>query len=232
MLRKISEGLKDFEPQIVSRLKDPNVRSLITGGLVMGLNLLYAVFNLIMGIVYRSSWFAVMSAYYLILAVMRLFAVSFGGNLTDKLTRDRTLRSVGAGMLLLASVTAVMTVLAVTGAIARAKSIVLMIGVAVFTIAIAARAVINVIKALREHTVSLILLRNISLVSAVGSVLSLERSLLATFGDPTTPAAYTLEAVSGAAAAVLMLILGLSMLALTNKRVQDHIPDAEEFKDR
>ena len=88
------------------------------------------------------------------------------------------------------------------------------------------------IMALREHTVSLILLRNISLVSAVGSLLSLERSLLAAFGDPATTGAYMLEAVSGAAAAGLMLMLGLSMFALTNKKVQDHFPDAEEYKDR
>lgn len=213
-------------------LKDERVRALIGGVLSMGWDLIYSLFNLVMGFVYRSAWFFAMFAYYLLLGVMRLFAVSFGGRLSDKLTRSRVMREVGFGMILLAGVVLAMTALSVTNTIQRAYSPVIMVGVAAFTLFNAVRAVVNVIRADKKRTVALILLRNISLVSAAGSLLSLERSVLAVFGDALLPGHRVFEGALGAVVVGFILVLGVSMTVLSNKRIQAALSAGKGFTDR
>ena len=57
-------------------LKDHRFRMILFAVLNMGWNLTYAVFNGILGIVYRSGWFATMFAYYAVLGLLKLNIVT------------------------------------------------------------------------------------------------------------------------------------------------------------
>ena len=56
----------------------PGHRVLLSAGVSLGCNLLYAIYNGALGILSLSSWFAAMCAFYSILAVMRFAAVLCG----------------------------------------------------------------------------------------------------------------------------------------------------------
>lgn len=58
-------------------MTDSRLRTVLTTLPGMGLNLIYAVFNGVVGIMNRSAWYGSLSAYYLLLCAMRFLAVSY-----------------------------------------------------------------------------------------------------------------------------------------------------------
>lgn len=63
------------------------------------------------------------------------------------------------------------------------RSLIISVAMAALTFIMAFSALRNIIKARRSHDAYQIILRNISLVSVTGSILSLQRSMLGTFGN-------------------------------------------------
>ena len=80
---------------------------------------------------------------------------------------------------------------------------------------------VNAIQAHRKGYLLSIMLRSISLASAVGSVLSLERSMLGTFGSSTDQFTYVIEGISGLAGFIIVVLLGSSMIRFSVKAGKD-----------
>ena len=69
----------------------------------------------------------------------------------------------------------------------------------------------------RKHGFVLIALRNISLSAATGSMLSLERAMLGTFGNPESAKTRIMESWTGAGIFELLLCMGVSMILYARK---------------
>ncbi len=177
--------------------------------LSMGLNFILALFNGIVCLFTPSFWHLTLFAYYLLLGGMRLYA-SAARRLG---IRDRTmLRTVGIGTILLSFILCGMMILTIREGIHPAKDKVVMIFTAAATFVLAGITFRNIVRAHRQHEARWIALRNISFAGSVASFLSLERSMTGTFGRAENSPPVALEAWVGAAAFVLLLCTGVSML--------------------
>lgn len=92
--------------------------------------------------------------------------------------------------------------------------LIVMIVMAAYTFYLIIHAVIESIRAHQSHNRKIAVLRNISLVSAIGAMLSLERSMLGTFGNPFSSFTLIMEAVSGF---VLIILIGLETFQSSKK---------------
>ncbi|MBQ6374600.1 MAG: hypothetical protein IJJ45_08975 [Clostridia bacterium] len=177
----------------------------------MGWNFAYGLFFAVPGILRASWWYITLAAYYIVLGMMRLSAVS----IRWKSSRRRpasVMRHVGIGMSGLAVVISGMTLLTIRETRNTPHSTIFMITIAAVTFAMTGMAIRNAVMAQRKRSAQLILLRNISCAGAVGSMLSLERSMLASFGDPAERFAVTMEAASGAGAFLIIMAMGAMMI--------------------
>ena len=79
-ISKIKKVLQEHnhELQYVNRLvKDGYLRTIVIALLGMSLNLIYALFNGVIGVTRHSAWYGSLSAYYIFLCVMRFLAVFY-----------------------------------------------------------------------------------------------------------------------------------------------------------
>lgn len=182
----------------------------------MGLNLLYAVYNGVLGAIYRSPWFFTMCAYYLILGGMRFFAVSHGVRGKVRSPAALLARS-GAAFLALAVILSFLVLFSIAFSIRRTYHAAAMIGIAAYTFYTAVMAVINTVRARRQKAPLLITLRNISCAGAAAAVLSLTRSMVATFGGGQETLFRSMTAATGTLAVATVAFLGLSSLRLAQK---------------
>ena len=87
--------------------------------------------------------------------------------------------------------------------------------------ALAGGAIVNAVQANRHGDLFWVMLRNISLASAAGSILALERSMLGTFGSSTDSFTYTVEGVSGLVSFLFVVLLGISMIVRALRMEED-----------
>lgn len=158
----------------------------------MGWNLIYFLYNGILAIVYHSYWFFTMFVYYLALSLMRSSIIK-----ADRKSIRPTIRSCGLGIMMLSIVIAGVVTLSIVEKRNNQYPLIVMIVMAAYTFYLIIHAVIESIRAHQSHNRRIAVLRNISLVSAIGAMLSLERSMLGTFGNPFSSFTLIMEAASG-----------------------------------
>ena len=197
---------------IKQNLRNP----IMTATLSMGLNLVYAVFNLVLGVYHSSWWFVTMAAYYAALGFMRLSVVSLSWK-SNKRTGKTVMRHNGEALIALGAVISGMVLLSIREVRGQSYNIIVMIAIAVYTFCLSVMAVINLLKAQRQRSAQIITLRNIALAGAVGGLLTLERSMLATFGDAADHFSLVMKASSGGAAFLLIVSLGVGMILYSRK---------------
>lgn len=169
-------------------------------------NLLYALFNGIIGLKYHNYWFISMGAWYMILYLLRLLVLTDG-----KAVKNRR-RAAGFGICQLAVVLAGIICMGIVERRNPVRNEIIMIAMALYTFVTMTFAIINTIKAGKKKDELLEIEKNVSLVSAIGSMLSLERGMLGTFGDASDKLTLILEATSGAAAFIVVMLIGISLI--------------------
>ena len=131
------------------------------------------------------------------------------------------MRFTGIGPLLLAAILSTIVRLTISDAVGRSYPIAVMIAIAAFTFGIVIKAIVNAVQANRHGDLFWVMLRNISLASAAGSILALERSMMGTFGSSTDRFTYTVEGVSGLVAFLFVVLLALSMIVRSVRMEED-----------
>jgi uncharacterized membrane protein YfcA len=100
------------------------------------------------------------------------------GRRKNKPSATSMYRICGVGMILLAVILSGITCMGIAEDHATKYHMIVMIAIAAFTFYLAVLAIISAVKAHRKNNTVLKLLRNIALVSTIGSMMSLERSML------------------------------------------------------
>ena len=186
----------------------------------MGINLIYAVFHGVIGITVHSAWYGSLSAYYLLLCVMRLLSVSYAKQIYTKKERgaSRKKRELkvyrNCGMLLPVSSIALggAVIMLVTGDGGKSYPGLMIYAAAAYTFYKLITSVINVVKVRKEKSLLLTTLRNISYSDALVSVLSLQTALFAAFGQNAGELVPTMNAVTGAVVCLMIAGLGIYMV--------------------
>ena len=181
----------------------------------MGWNLLYALFHFALALLHGSLWYWTMAVYYLVLGLMKMSVVLMSREGSPK-RRRLVMCGNAAALLFLGSVFAGITFMSMTDFRIPDHGTIVVIAFACFTFTLLSLAIRNILIARKRNNAVVYASRNIACAGAIGSVLSLERSMQAAFGAAGDQFSRVLFAVSGMVAFMLILILSYSMFRHRN----------------
>ncbi len=167
-------------------------------------NISFSAYHLVLGVLTSSWWLLSLGCYYLILSVVRFTALRREGRSVIKFT---------GVMLIILSVSLVGTViLSVVRDRGHELHMIVMIAMATYAFTKITFATINLIKARRSTSASLITLRNISFADAFVSIFALQRSMLVSFEGMSEAEIVIMNAALGSAVCVIVFLLGVNLL--------------------
>ncbi len=185
-----------------------------TAKLGLAINIIYGVYNVIVGLITPSCWFFTAGVYYLILSVVRLFVLRANQNKLKK-----TIRPFSGLMLMLLSIPLVgMVVLASVKDRGIDYHEITMITIALYTFTKITLASINIVKAKKNATVRVEILRNISFADAFVSIFSLQRSMLVSFDGMAENEIRIMNIATGSVVCVIVFLLGLNLVCNKKKK--------------
>jgi hypothetical protein len=191
-------------------IREQPYRIILSATVALFLNLLYALYHGIIGVAHLSLWFVTMSAYYTILGSMRFVAVVYARKRNADTPIKTIIKMSGILLILLSFVLSGVIYISLSQNIASKYDEITMITIATY---IFGKITITVIKAVKQHKSMdpiLKVIRNISYAEVTVSVLTLQRSMIVSFGGMTN--AYILNALSGAAGCLFILSLGIAIM--------------------
>lgn len=185
-VRRCCEG----SPFCMRYASDVQFRMRITLTFSFGWNGVYALFQLILGLAYRSAWFYAMAGYYLLLTLLRLrllrqLQMSAPGS--SPRTEWRIYRLCGIGLLLM-NLSLLIFLLCF---VFRLREVhhheIVTIAMAAYTFFTVVLAACGVLRYRRYESPVLSAAKAVSLASALVSLLALENTMLSTFHEETEP---------------------------------------------
>lgn len=203
---------------------DRHYRLLMTATAGLVVNLLYALYNGVLGLMTQSLWFVTMGAYYIVLSAMRFAAVLAGrrGMRTAGDAGALIIRLSGVLLVILAAVLSGSVYLSLTREVAVGYQKIVMITIAAYTFSKLTVAIVGAVKARRTRSPLLTAIRNIGCADAAASLLSLQRSMFASFGDVGSGAGtFIMNAAAGGAVCLFIVGLGVRMAVAGDKNYSD-----------
>ncbi|MBE6599811.1 MAG: hypothetical protein E7640_01205 [Ruminococcaceae bacterium] len=199
-------------------IDDLEFRILLTAVFSFAFNIIYAIYNQILGSISDTLWFTIISNYYIILGAMRLGVVYCHRQNKDAPSREKAsplteqsiMKFCGILLIALALEFSVTVYLSLKLGIATKYNTLIMISIAVYTAVRMIFAFKNMIRAHKNRSVLLSMLRDISCADAAASVFTLVRSLTVSIDGIFLPTALTLSI--GLAVLFFVLSLGINML--------------------
>ena len=196
-------------------------RIVLSAAAAFALNLLYAVYHLVLGVLNRSFWFIAMCAFYGILATMRFSAVLCERSHPKRLSDDTELfvmKFSGVLLVVLGIVLAAVNYISLSQNIASKHEEIVMITIATYTFYKITMAILKAVKQYKNPSPLLKTIRSIGYAEVSASILTLQRSMLVSFGSMESGLIRFMNAVTGAAVCLFVLILGLSMIRTIKSR--------------
>lgn len=189
-------------------------------------NALYGLFQLWLGFYHRTFWFCSLGAYYICLGVMRFFLLRHTTRYApgEKMqTEFKKYRTCGIAFLLMNLALTLIIFFMVYFGRTFEHHMITAIAMAAYTFTALTAAIINVIKYRKYKSPVYSASKAISLAAAIVSMLTLEATMLTTFGDGTMTAAdrkFMLFATGGVISA-LIVATAIYMIAVGTKRLKE-----------
>lgn len=201
-------------------------RIILSATASLAFNLLYALYHLVLGILNLSLWFIAICAFYGILATVRFSAVLCVRN-HQKTPANNTelfvMKLSGFLLVVLGIVLATVNYISLSQNIATQHEEIMMITIAACTFYKITMAIVKAVKQHKNPSPLLRAIRNIGYAEVAASILTLQRSMLVSFGSMSAGNVHVhfMNAVTGAAVCLFVLILGLSMIKTSKGKGPD-----------
>lgn len=219
---KIKEYLlkKVYKAKLSSRLmEDKRYRVIVKAVLSLVLNLLFAFYNGIVGVLSSSLILIASSVYYLLLSAMRFSAVML--NRKGKKQNDRLIVSVVGIMLIILSVVFhIMVIISMKYNTATLYGTITMIAIATFTFTKITMAAITAVKHREDHSKLIKAINAIRYSEVAVSLLTMQQSMLVSFDGTDEKSAVILNACTGAGVCFFILTLGIITLKNSRKETE------------
>ena len=177
----------------------------------IGLNILFCIGHLALGIVSLSWWLLTLGSYYLILSIVRYTI------LRSKRDESFIAKFTGWMLIVLSVPLAGMVILAIIRDRGHKTNMIVMIAMATYAFTKVTLATVNLVRCRRNSSVRVISLRNISLANAFVSIFALQRSMLVSFEGMEEGEILIMNAILGSAVCIISFLLGLNLVQ--NKRM-------------
>lgn len=196
-------------------ISNQRYRIILSAAVAFVFNLFYAIYHLALGVLNFSFWFIAMCAFYGILATMRFSAVLYERT-HQKLSSDDTelfvMKLSGILLVVLGVVLAAVNYISLSQNIAAKHEEIIMITIATYTFYKITIAIVKAVKQRKNPSPLLKTIRNIGYAEVSASILTLQRSMLVSFGSMSAGKIHFMNAVTGAIICLFVLILGSSMI--------------------
>ncbi len=199
-------------------------RVILSAAVAFMFNLLYALYNCVLGVLNLSLWFIAMCAFYGILATMRFSAVLCERNQHRSPSDDTeifVMKLSGILLFTLGVVLAAVNYISLSQNIAVKYGEITMITIAAYTFTKITMAIVRAVKQRRDPSPLLRTIRNIGYADVSASILTLQRSMLVSFEGMDDRQARLMNSLTGAAVCLFVLMLGLSMTAKSRRKVHE-----------
>ncbi|MCM1375181.1 MAG: hypothetical protein NC305_05090 [Lachnospiraceae bacterium] len=208
-------------------IKDYRLRSVVMALPGLGINMVFAIFNAVIGITSRSAWYGSLAAYYILLCAMRFISVMYAKRIyIDKKelsTEQRELnvyRNCGRMLSVMSIALMGAVTMVVSGGGGKTYHGLMIYAVAAYTFYKLVMSILGMVRARKEKSLLLITMRNIGHSEALVALLSLQTALFAAFGQDSGEMVPIMNAATGAAVCFGALILGLHMIYDARKRMR------------
>ena len=203
---------------VLKRIKNDYVfRTFIFSALSFFVTLVFTIYNTFLGVAYKSVWNIGIALYYALLLCIRAYIIFsekkfYKNNLTDE-QKDRKRKIIFFVQSILLLIIDFALIAPISLMVLQKRAIkfsqipaIAMAGYTSFKIFVSTR---NIFKTKFEMNLSIKMLRNINFIDALVSILSLQYTLIMTFGGGLDEDMFTLCAISSFCIYVLLFILSL-----------------------
>lgn len=205
--------------------KDYRYRTVLFTYSSLAFNLIFALTNGIFGVIYDSIWFGSMSAYYIVLSIMRFILVQYDWkNSAIEKTPEIKQRELSVyqncGILFLVLTAALLAAVVQMVYLDKSHSYpgTLIFAVAAYTFYKIIIAIVNRVKAGRLKSPLLLTIRDIGYADAVVSLLSLQTAMFVSFGSEEQVSRRIMNSMTGGAVCVMIFIMGIYMIFSAGKQ--------------
>lgn len=176
-------------------------------------NVSYALLHGAAGVLTQSWWFATLSAYYIVLSVMRFSLLLIRRKEAKQGTsEDFAARLTGGLFLAMAQCLAGTVILCTMKDRARPLHVIVIITMALYVFIKLTLAIIHLIRCGKQAPAVYRSLRNIALAEAFVALFSLQRSMLVSFPGMTESGIRLMNILTGTAVCLLIFLLGLNLI--------------------
>ena len=186
-------------------------------------NTLYGIFQLWLGFYHHTFWFCSLGAYYIFLAVMRFFLAHHTARYSPRERMRSELkryRACGIVLLFMNLALALIVFFMVYWNRTFDHHMITAIAMAAYTFTALATAIVNVVKYRKYQSPVYSASKAINLAAACVSMLTLESTMLTTFGDGEINARLMLGLTGGAVVA-LIVTMAVYMIIRANKQLKE-----------
>lgn len=206
-------------------VKDYRYRSVLVTYLSLGLNLIFAFSNGIFGITSHSVWFGTLSAYYIVLSVMRFIVVQYERKVSGlektqeiRIQELTVYRNCGILFILMTLALGVSVIQMIYFDMGRSYPGTLIFLVAAYTFYKVILAVINLIKAGKLKSPLIMTIRNIAYADAIVSMFSLQTAMFVSFGSEDGMKVSVMNRITGGCVCLMILAMGIYMIRSTHRQ--------------
>lgn len=224
-LIRFLKGVKDKNKYAQIWLNDTHLRVNVSlyGSLIW--NTAYAVFQLGLGFWHHTFWYYSMAGYYIALAVMRFFLVCHtskhkpGEQMKEELCKYR---ACGIVFLLMSLTLSLMVFFMIYWNRTFHHHEITTIAMATYTFGSLTMAIVNVVKYRKYNSPVYSASKAISLAAASVSMLTLESTMMTTFGDASMnlTSRRIMLGASGCAISVFIIVMAIYMIVQSNKKLK------------
>ncbi len=203
-------------------LEDIRYRTVTVALYNLMFNLLYAIYNGVLGFIANSYWLKAMCAYHIILSIMRFTAI-----LTEKknnLEKEYSvMKLTGILLALLSLILSGIVYMSISQDIATKYGEIIMITIAAYTFYKITMAVIRGVKYRKELSPIMSAIRSIGYAEISVSVLTMQMSMLVSFDEGiSSQDVYIFNLLTGIGVCVFTLALGIIMIKNSKKGVKNY----------
>ncbi len=201
-------------------IQEQRFRAVFFAAIGLLVNILYAFYHGALGVVNQSLWFIAMFAYYVILSSMRISAVLCEWKNKSSACKDTeyfVAKLCGGLLVLLSAVLAGVVYISLSQNVAVKHHEIAMITIATYTFYKITATVIKAIKQRKNAAPLLIVIRTIGYAEVAASILTLQRSMLVSFGSMNHTDIGLMNALTGIAVCLFILLLGVFLILRISK---------------
>lgn len=201
-------------------LTEAEFRTRVSLYLSLAINLVYSAIKLVSGIYYASLWIEAVAVYYILLAVMRFLLLRYlHSDKQDKTLEYRRYRLTAVLMLLLNLTLSVLVLHMILKQQADTSSDIIVITSAAYTFYTLTVSMIDIVKYRKYESPVLSAAKAIRFAAALVSLLSLEATMLAHFGQDEGFRRRML-ALTGAGVCALVVAMSVYMIVRSSKEIK------------